>query len=178
MASIFDKYRSWRIRKESSKYNVSRSFTPVKHARTMALLYDADSEQHEALIKKLKAFCETNHLRFTSFGYFDDKELNTHLIPHSNADFFCNKHLDFFKIPHKTEFQRFTSEKYDYLLNLYDKPCLPLLGVSALSEAKFRIGPYWPDYGFCFDLMLQADETDLMRFTDELLIYIRNFGNG
>ena len=69
-------------------------------------------------------------------------------------------------------------KKFDYLLNLYPSTCLPLLGISALSEAKFRVGPHWEEYDFCFDLMLKAANNDLMQFTDEVLIYLKNFGNG
>lgn len=141
-------------------------------------MYRADDEQSEHLLKKVNAFCEQNHLKMVSFGYFDDKEIRTHQVPHSNADFFCNKHLDWLKLPHKSEFLRFTSEKFDYLLNLYSSTCLPLLGVSSIAEAKSRIGPYNPDYAFCFDLMLNTSNNDIMHFTDEVLIYLKNFGNG
>ena len=157
---------------------MTRSFTPVKQASQLAVLYRADDDNHEALLKKLSDFCEKHHLRLVSFGYFDGKEVDTHITPHSNCDFFCNKHLDAFKLPHKSEFLRFTGEKFDYLLNLYSTPCLPLLGVSSIAEAKFRVGPYWEDFSFCFDLMLKPQSDDLMRFTDEVLIYLKNFGNG
>lgn len=178
MASVIKKIRLWRLRSlcESAKHD--RQFIPVKKAGRLAVLYRADDENSEKLLSKLNTFCKENHLTLVSFGYFNDKQINTHAIPHSNADFFCNKHLDKLKLPHKSEFLRFTSEKFDYLLNLYPEECLPLSGISALSEAKFRIGPYWEDYDFCFDLMLKTNNDDLMHFTDEVLIYLKNFGNG
>ncbi|MFT5724354.1 MAG: hypothetical protein ACI9JN_001473 [Bacteroidia bacterium] len=178
MANLLGKYRRWKIKKDSSSIVVERTFTQMRKASRLAVLYRADDEDKDKLLKKLGDFCEANHLKLVSFGYFDNKELQTHVIPHSNADFFCNKHLDALKIPHKSEFLRFASEKFDYLLNLYPSPCLPLLGISALSEAKFRVGPHWESYDFCFDLMLQASNNDLMQFTDEVLIYLKNFGNG
>ncbi|MCB9262260.1 MAG: hypothetical protein H6607_07795 [Flavobacteriales bacterium] len=164
--------------KQSKTVFAVREFTPVKKATTLAVLYLAEHEQCEAILKKLKIFCEENHLKLISFGYFDDKQLNTHLIPTSSADFFCNKHLDSFKLPHKSEFIRFTDKKFDFLLNIYPPTCLPLLGLSSLSEAKFRVGSYLPQYSFCFDLMLKSNHDDLLVFTDEILNYIKNFGNG
>lgn len=178
MASLLEKYKRWKIKKESDNVQAERVFTPVRKAGRLAVLYRADNEQKDKLLKKLSDFCEANHLKLVSFGYFNDKELQDYLIPNANADFFCNKHLDMLKIPHKSEFLRFTSEKFDYLLNLYPTTCLPLLGISALSEAKFRVGPHWEEYDFCFDLMLKAANNDLMHFTDEVLIYLKNFGNG
>ncbi len=178
MASAIEQFKRWRIKKASQAVSAKREYTPMKYAGRLAVLYLAGDSNSEYLLKKVGKFCEENHLRLTSFGYFDAKELQTHLIPHSNADFFCNKHLDVLKLPHKSEFLRFTSEKFDYLINLYPTTCLPLLGISALSEAKFRVGPYWPDYDFCFDLMLQTEKEDLMQFTDDVLIYLKNFGNG
>jgi hypothetical protein len=178
MASIIERVKRRWMKNTSKKVRAERMFVPVKHAGRLAVLYRADDENHEHLLKKVSEFCNDNHLKMVSFGYFDDKELRTHLIPHSNADFFCNKHLDTFKLPHKSEFLRFTSEKFDYLLNLYSSTCLPLLGVSSLSEAKFRVGPYWPEYDFCFDLLLKTDNNDIMHFTDEVLIYLKNFGDG
>ena len=178
MLKIIEHIKRRRIKNGGKQVEALRAFTPMKHARTLAVLYRADLENAEALTKKLQEFCRANHLKLFTFGYFDDKELNTPLIPTATQDFFCNKHLDFFKLPHKTEFQRFSTEKFDYLLNLYSKPCLPLLGISAFAEAAFRVGPHWPAYSFCFDLMLETDKTDLMHFTDEVLIYLKNFGNG
>ena len=178
MASVLSKYKRWRIKKEASRVSAQRVFTPMRTAGRLAVLYRADDENKDKLLRKLSDFCEVNHLRLVCFGYFDSKELDDYLIPNANSDYFCNKHLDFFKIPHKAEFLRFTTEKFDYLLNLYSSSCLPLLGISALSEAKFRVGPHWEDYDFCFDLMLQATNDDLMQFTDEVLIYLKNFGNG
>jgi len=155
-----------------------RVVIPIKQASRLAVLYQADDKRSELLIKKVTDFCKANHLTLVTFGYFDGKELNTHAIPHSNADFFCNKHLDWLKLPNKSDFLRFTTEKYDFLLNLYSPTCLPLLGVSSISEAKSRIGPYVRNYEFCFDLMLSSENDDLMHFTDEVLIYLKNFGNG
>jgi hypothetical protein len=178
MASIISKYRCWKLKKASNLLQAERVFTPVRKAGRMALLYRADDENKEKLIRKVSDFCKANHLKLLTFGYFDEKELEDYLIPNAISDFFCNSHLDALKIPHKSEFLRFTSEKFDYLLNLYPSTCLPLLGISALSEAKFRVGPHWPEYDFCFDLMLKANNDDLMQFTDEVLIYLKNFGNG
>ena len=96
--------------------SAERVFVPMRKAARMAVLYRADDEQKEKLLKKLQDFCTENHLRLVCFGYFDDKELQDYHIPNANSDFFCNKHLDVFKIPHKSEFLRFTSEKFDYLL--------------------------------------------------------------
>lgn len=178
MASLLEKFKRNRLRKRSKKIKAERTFTSIKKAGRLGVLYDAENENSELLLKKLSTFCTQNHLKLVSFGYFNGKELDTHLVPHSNADFFCNKHLDNLKLPHKSEFLRFTSEKFDYLLNLYPTRCLPLLGVSSISEAKMRIGPHWPEYDFCFDLMLKTENSDIMHFTDEVLIYLKNVGNG
>ena len=178
MANLLETYRRWKLKKESKSVTPERVFVPMRKASRLAVLYRADDDQKEKLLKKLQDFCTDNHLRLVCFGYFDSKELEDYHIPNANSDFFCNKHLDVLKVPHKSEFLRFTSEKFDYLLNLYPSTCLPLLGISALSEAKFRVGPHWEDYDFCFDLMLKATNNDLMQFTDEVLIYLKNFGNG
>ncbi|MFT5512685.1 MAG: hypothetical protein ACI8SE_001083 [Bacteroidia bacterium] len=178
MSNLLTPYKRWKLQKASRAISADRVFTPMRKAARLAVLYRADDENKEKLLRKVADYCRENHLRLVSFGYFDDKALGDYLIPNANTDYFCNKHLDVLRIPHKSEFLRFTSEKFDYLLNLYSASCLPLLGISALSEAKFRVGPHWEEYDFCFDLMLQATNDDLMQFTDEVLIYLKNFGNG
>lgn len=158
--------------------HLERNFTPIKKAGRMGVLYRADQEYSQALIKKLNKWCEAHHIRLMSMGYVDDKSLVGDYNPHRNSDFFCNKHLNRLRLPEKSEFVRFSNERMELLLNLYCDPCLPLLGISSFSEAQFRVGPHLPNFEFCFDLMLDTKTTDVMTFTDEVLDYLSRFGDG
>ncbi|MFT4523010.1 MAG: hypothetical protein ACI8ZN_001962 [Bacteroidia bacterium] len=170
--------RFWLQKQAKPGEAIERAFTSVKLAGRLGVLYRADQEYSAALIKKLSIFCEENHLRLIAMGYVDGKELGKDHTPHKNSDYFCNVHLNRLNLPERANFTRFIEEKQDYLLNLYCKPCVPLLGVSSLSEAKFRVGPYLPQYIFCFDLMLHTKTTDVLAFTDEVLLYLKKNGNG
>lgn len=153
-------------------------FVPVKQASRLGVLYKADEDYSEKLIRKLTDWCEKNNLRLMAMGYVDDKELGGVYTPHRFSDYFCNKHLNRLKLPQATEFIRYTGERKDYLLNLYCEPCFPLMGISAFSRDSFRIGPYLPEYSGCFDMMLKSDAKDVLSFTDEVLNYLVTFGNG
>jgi Family of unknown function (DUF6913) len=178
MSELINKFKRWWLKRKYGKSEVSRTFTTVQKASRLGVLYKADQEYSTALIKKLTKWCEINNFRLLAMGYVNDKELSSHYSPHRNSDFFCNKHLNRWNLPEKSEFIRYSNEKMDYLLNLYCEPCLPLLGISSFVENGFRVGPYLPKFAFSFDLMLNTKTTDILVFTDEVLSYLTTFGDG
>ena len=52
MANITTTYRRWRIRRESAKVVAERVFTPIRQAGRLAVLYRADDENKEKLLKE------------------------------------------------------------------------------------------------------------------------------
>ncbi len=178
MADLRTDIKRWMLKRKYGKSPQNRSFTSVKKASRMGVLYRADQEYSHDLIKKLSFWCEENHFRLFAMGFVNEKELIGDYTPHRNSDFFCKKHLNRWKLPEKSEFLRYSAEKMDYLLNLYCEPCLPLIGLSSFSEANFRVGPHLPRYSFGFDLMLDTKTKDVLVFTDEVLNYLKTFGDG
>lgn len=178
MAEIVNKLKRLWLLKNQGKSDVERPFVSVRKAAKMGVLYHADKSYSQLLIHKLSKWCEDHHIKLMAMGYVNAKELVGDYSPHRNSDFFCNAHLNRFKLPIKSEFERFTNEKLDFLLNLYCEPSFPLMGISSFSDAHYRVGTYLPEYDFCFDLMLKTDTKDVMVLTDEILTYLINFGDG
>jgi hypothetical protein len=74
--------------------------------------------------------------------------------------------LHWYKLPIKERVIRFANEPFDYLLNVFTADELPLVGVSALSKARCRLGTFHKKYTGCYDFMLNEEGT---KTTSELL---------
>lgn len=109
-----------------------------------------------------------------TLGYIDAKTLPAHSVPNEKNDFFCRKDLNVFQLPREQAVKRFTSEPFDLLINLYTEPDVMLLGVSALSEARLRVGPYFREFTCCMDMMLELNgNSELSALMDSMKTYLK-----
>ncbi|MCB0734014.1 MAG: hypothetical protein KDC76_05525 [Bacteroidetes bacterium] len=177
-ADLKHQFQLWWFKRTGKSVEQERTFTTVKKAHRMGVLYRADVEHSEQLMRKVETWAEKHNIRMLAMGFVREKELSGAYTPHRYSDFYCLKHLDRFGLPLETEFVRFSGEDMDYLLNLYCEPDVALMGVSAFSNARFRIGPHLPEYQFCFDAMINCKDQNVMTFADEVLTFLTKFGDG
>ena len=171
-------FKLWWFRRSAEASTKPRTFIPLKKASGMGVLYDAEDELSQSALKKVETWATQKHIKIYALGFVNEKELSGAYTPHRYSDFFCLKHLSSMGAPLEEEFTRFLKEDMDYLLNLYCEPHLPLMGISSMSNARFRIGPPLEEYQFCFDAMIESKDKSLLSFTDEVLTFLTKFGDG
>lgn len=151
-----------------------RKKAALEKADRIGVLYRADelgqNKEVFAWIKELQAAGKN----VKTLGYIDAKTLPAHSVPNEKNDFFCRKDLNVFQLPREQAVKRFASEPFDLLINLYTEPDIMLLGVSSLSEAGLRVGPYFRDFICCMDMMLELDgRGDLSALIGSLKTYLK-----
>ncbi len=150
-----------------------REYIEFKYAQKIGIVYNALKPEEAKVVLEFATKLEKLGKSVNTLGYLNKKVLGGDFIPNYRNDYFCNKDLDRMRLPKEMSVKRFISEPYDYLLNLYTQDDFALIGISALSSAKFRIGNYWKEYVSCFDLMLKPKDSSVETLIAEITHYIK-----
>jgi hypothetical protein len=71
-------------------------------------------------------------------------------------------------LPHSPRTDRVIVKKYDLLLNLYFRECLPLQYVSHMSYAKCRVAPFISTFTKCADLLIPCSPGKLEELIQQI----------
>lgn len=137
--------------KQSSK---SESLKKMSDIREVGVVYDVKKTPTQLLNKVIHYF-EAAGKTVITIGFVDKKELGD-LVPSYKEEYFCNKDLNFWKLPKNEAVSKFTSKDFDYLINLDMKGCNELQAISTYSASKTRIGKHFEDYSFAQDFMIKS----------------------
>jgi hypothetical protein len=150
--------------------------TSLKDTARVGILYNTALAEKQA--RMLASWFNENGAKVISLGYVDEKELDNEHNPNYKTDYFCRRNLTKLRLPKSADVDRFILEPFDYLICLHKDVLYPILGIAAMSKAKFRVGPYLPNHTHCFDFMLDSKEAGLDYYVEELKNYIKNYGKG
>lgn len=170
---IITRFGKYFLARNATLNKIDREFIPFKHAKKIGIVYNALNKAEADVVMKFAAMIESKGKVVNTLGYINRKQLDGEFTPNYRNDYFCNKDLTSMRLPKEMSVKRFISEPYDYLMNLYEQDDFALIGISALSKAKFRIGQYRKEYIECFDLMLKPGEPGLDNLIKEITHYIK-----
>jgi hypothetical protein len=122
-------------------------------ARTAGILFDAGKPDDFRLIREFSKYLGTLNIDCTMIGYVNADEIRSDMLFRDNIGIFCNKDLDFFFRPSHPDAVKFTSQKFDMLIDLSMADYFPLRFIASLSTASFKIGRY-EENDKIFDLMI------------------------
>ena len=105
-------------------------------------------------VKKLKEDLGLHKIQ--CIGYFDGKELPFHLHAKLHFDAFCQKDLNWYRIPGGNVVDNFIAEEHDVLLDLTMEDHLPLQYIVAKSRARFKVGRYTEGNKRFLDMMIDT----------------------
>lgn len=151
----------------------NRVYMPIQEASKIGIVYNALDPEESKMALEFALSLEKMGKTVNTLGYINRKSLDGEYIPNYRNDFYCNRDLNGLRLPKEMSVKRFISEPYDYLINLYTRDDFAMIGISALSKAKFRIGLYWKDYTECFDMMLKPAEEGMSAYLKEIKHYLR-----
>jgi hypothetical protein len=83
------------------------------------------------------------------------------------SEYFWQETLSPLNLPVKSKISRFIEMEFDWLLNIYTEPILPMLAVAAYSHAHYRIGPAIHGGVRYFDAMIDTGENSSLAFLIE-----------
>jgi hypothetical protein len=160
-----------KLRAGSSLHKPAR-FKSLSQARTVGLIYNVNKISWKTITKFIHHF-ESSGKSVTTLGYLNEKELNHNYNPNFKHMFFCQRELNFWKLPKQELLRQFLEKDFDYLINLDVEGELVLQAVSAYSKARTRIGLHLQTYEFCQDFMIKAEAEDSTSLFEHIIKYIK-----
>ncbi len=177
---MFSKWTTYLVKRYLRKHDKTsgrRELVPFKKVSRIGIVYRAGVPIDEKHRKQIESEFEKAGKRVMTLGFVDHKEVGTEYQPNVHHDYFARKDLSRLKLPRKTSVMRFVTEPFDYLIYCSEEVSIPLLGITALSRAKCRVGPYFEDLEFGFDLLLKTEGSD-SAYADQVIECIKKFDNG
>lgn len=174
--------RSWlgqhRFMKEVKKFERKPEVINFDEAGKIGLIYNATDENNSEIIKNYIKTVRSNYKKdILAMGYVDRTTLHKSQYAQFGIDYFTLKDLNFSMIPNSPVVLNFMNEKFDILINLNSEKCFPLLYISAMSNAKFRVGRFTPaenEQARYLDMMVKpSGETELRTVLGEIEHFLR-----
>jgi len=139
-------------------------FPNINTVKTIGVIWQPT--QKEAF-QYLKSYFNREQVIFRGFCVF---EAITN--PHQDANTLTVKDLDFWGLPKKEKVEEFTNIKFEVLFNIALENNLVLDYITALSQARFKVGSS-PDTNNHFDLNINIDENrDAMYLAKQQIFYL------
>jgi hypothetical protein len=148
--------------KEAKKVN---KITP-NEAQTVALIFDATKPENRKVVGDFADKLRSKGKKVTLFGFFENKNQPISLT----YGVFNTKNVSWKGIPSGDEVEHFLAGQFDLLYDLSLGQSLPLEWISALANAKFKIGPAIRDWVH-FDLIVGGKFQNLNHFIEQAAFY-------
>lgn len=156
---LFDRIKEWlgmrRLLKETlpDRKPVPRN---LAHSVKIGIVYLAvDEKAHSDVrnyVKKIKD--EIGLHKIQCLGYSDEKALPAFLNARLNFDAFCQKDLNWYRIPGGNTVNNFITEEFDILIDLTLEDYLPIQYIVAKSKARFKVGRFTEGNKRFLDMMI------------------------
>lgn len=157
------------LKKEMRFHKPERRIVNLADAREVGILFDATDTDRAALVNQLADSLRTQFRKIHMLGFYNYPKPALNLtFPH-----FHKKQLNWYLEPQGHLVDEFMERKFDVLINAYAGENPPLEYISALSNARYRIGLYDQSKMYLSDVMIQVQErNNLRQFIEQVKHYI------
>ena len=149
------KYHNYKFSKAIKSLRAKRASVDFDRAETVGLLFDATELNNREIVLKFAKTLEKKGKKVRLLGFVNIKEETDNLaFPNFNL-----KSLNLALLPDKSiDAQEFMEKDFDVLINLSLDETVPLEYIAALSNAKFRVGPF-TERTVCYELMIDVTKS-------------------
>jgi hypothetical protein len=149
------------LKTEASAIKRRRKAANLDTAETIAIIFEATVHEEFETIKKYIKKLKEDKRKVRALGFYDATESPAMMASKLEYDFFTRKQLKWYLKPVDPVIQNFLDEPFDLLLNLCVQPKTPILYLTALSKASFKVGPSNKKFNPYYDLIIDAQELNL-----------------
>lgn len=142
---------------ESNKFNFDR-------IKTVGILFDASNPEDFELVKRYVVFLREHAKKVKVMGFFSAKQIPSLTYSKLEYDFFSSKEINWLGKPTTHIIDNFIDEPYDLLIDLNIHDHFALKYIAALSQAKFKVGKYKEADESIYDMMIDADNTQTLKY--------------
>jgi len=161
---IKEKYARYKLSKLISTVHRRPIFPDIEKVKTIGVIWQPT--QKEAF-QYLKTYFNREQVIFRGFCVF---EAITN--PHQDSNTLTVKDIDFWGLPKKEKVDEFTNIKFEILLNIALEDNLVLDYITALSQARFKVGSSSNAKNY-FDLNINIEENrDSMYLAKQQIFYL------
>ena len=160
------KIANWILNSKMSSVTRDKKVFNIDTARTVAVLWVIDQKESFDRVEK-----ELINKGIITSGlcYFPDKKS---VIPEEITGF-TRKQTSWFEIPKGELTEAFTHQKFDILIDLTGQRVFPMVVITAMSQAAFKIG-YAGNAVNHFDWNIEfGEQPDTSQLAEQILYYIK-----
>lgn len=160
------KIANWILNSKLGSVKRDKKVFNIDTAKAVAVLWVIDQkESFDRLENELKS----NGIITSGLCYFPDKKAE---IPEEISGF-TRKQTSWFEIPKGELTEAFTRQKFDMLIDLTGQRIFPMVYITALSQAAFKIG-YAGNAVNHFDWNIEfGEQPATSQLADQILYYIK-----
>ena len=146
------------------------SIGSLSRASSIGILCEiTDEDSYKEIFYIFSKLQEHGH-QVRLIGYVNDKEVPFYCLPQLTADYFSQKHLNWYGIPNMEQIHDFLKEDYDLLIDFSYRPNMPMQAILALSHAKFIVGRD-PESQNSYDLFIDAVNSNYLKYLEAVSTY-------
>jgi len=132
------------------------SYTDISRIKSIGVVWDASNTGEFAILSGFHQKMNERGISLTILGYYPEKELPNQYTALRFLTCMRKKEVSYFYLPLSSEADKFINTKFDILIDINFDKVLPLVYVSSLSTANFKVGLFDKDSGdSVFDLMME-----------------------
>jgi hypothetical protein len=160
------------LKRESSRVRRDRKIFNLAGASNIGVLYYLpDEPTYRKISDYVKKLQDTGKI-VKALGYVQNKRLTGQFLPKLSYDFLYPAGLNWQFKPIATAAKDFIEAEYDILLDLSVEDHLPLLYITGMSKARFKVGLKSDRRSKYLDLMMDLGDKDGL---DELIEQVDHY---
>jgi len=162
---MFSKIKNYFLNKylSGNKPNRKVQLVPLEKAKNIGILCEiTDEDSYKSIFSIFTRLQEAGH-NVKLMGYVNDKEVPFYCLPQLTADYFSNKHLNWYGLPVMEQIQDALKVEYDVLIDFNYRYHGAIKSFLSLTRSNLIIGRV-PEYQECCDLYFNAADIDYMNY--------------
>lgn len=153
-----------------NKPNRKIQLVPLAQAKNIGILCEiTDEDSYKAIFSIFTQLQDAGH-NVKLMGYVNEKEVPFYCLPQLTADYFCNKHLNWYGLPIMEQIQDALKVDYDMLIDFNYRYHGAVKSFLSLSNARLIVGRV-TEYQACCDLFFNAPEADYRDYLNVIINY-------
>jgi len=122
------------------KLKRQRGVFNLNNTKTAGIIFNATKQESFDIANDFVKFLEHKNITVKSLGFVDSKEVRDFYRETVNSKYFSKKNLNWYGKPKNENVEKFITQEFDLLLDLSLIDEYPIIYISALSKAKFKVG--------------------------------------
>jgi hypothetical protein len=166
------------LRREAGQLKRVKTAFNMSEAKSFVILFEASKMEDVDLVKKYVNYLKEMKKKVRVIGYFNTEFPPEFTYSKLEYEFFSIKQLSWQLKPSSSFLRPFLSEEFDVLIDLNFEDHFPLIYLSTLSKARFKVGKFSRENEKIHDLLIDITKGKTFRYLlQQVDIYLQMINN-